>query len=118
MIQSQLLVIYHLHIIALLQNDIIRWSDSPHSKAMAGAESSPPLAPKPISALPSHLANGASALHPSPALRERESLTSSIRSSFRQAVNLDGATDLGQSLHGEAGTNGTDSHREITARYL
>ncbi|KAH8702129.1 putative GTP cyclohydrolase I [Talaromyces proteolyticus] len=53
--------------------------------------SSPPLGPKPLSALPSHLLNGNSSLNPSASnstsARERESLNSSIRSSFRASVD-------------------------------
>ncbi|KUL92155.1 hypothetical protein ZTR_02253 [Talaromyces verruculosus] len=60
-----------------------------------GSGSSPPLGPKPISALPSHLLNGSSPLHSSSATsnsaRERESLNSSIRSSFRGAVSFESA---------------------------
>jgi GTP cyclohydrolase I len=53
--------------------------------------SSPPLGPKPRSALPSHLLNGSSPLHPpsTSSARERESLNSSIRSSFRPAVDIE-----------------------------
>ncbi|OKL64392.1 hypothetical protein UA08_00405 [Talaromyces atroroseus] len=62
-----------------------------------GSGTSPPLGPKPISALPSHLLNGSSPLH-APAstansARERESLNSSIRSSFRGAVTLEAAPE-------------------------
>ncbi|EEA24225.1 GTP cyclohydrolase 1 [Talaromyces marneffei ATCC 18224] len=60
-----------------------------------GSGSSPPLGPKPYSALPSHLLNGSSPLHSSTATsnsaRERESLNSSIRSSFRGAVSYESA---------------------------
>lgn len=50
---------------------------------------SPPLGPKPKSAIPSHVLNGSSPLHLSPgarAARERESLNSSIRSSFTPRI--------------------------------
>jgi GTP cyclohydrolase I len=54
--------------------------------------SSPPLGPKPLSALPSHLLNGSSPLQPSTGSsssnRERESLNSSIRSSYRGSVDI------------------------------
>lgn len=60
-----------------------------------GSGSSPPLGPRPHSALPSHLLNGSSPLHSSAATsnsaRERESLNSSIRSSFRGAVSFESA---------------------------
>ena len=53
---------------------------------------SPPLGPKPKSALPSYLINGSSPLHTSPDVRERESLAASITASSgrRQPVDLDG----------------------------
>lgn len=52
---------------------------------------SPPPGPKPKSAIPSHLLNGSSPLHPSNTTgvrdaRERESLNSSIRSSFAPRI--------------------------------
>jgi GTP cyclohydrolase I len=52
---------------------------------------SPPQGPKPMSAIPSHLLNGSSPLHPSNTTgvrdaRERESLNSSIRSSFAPRI--------------------------------
>jgi GTP cyclohydrolase I len=52
---------------------------------------SPPSGPKPKSAIPSHLLNGSSPLHPSNTTgvrdaRERESLNSSIRSSFAPRI--------------------------------
>jgi hypothetical protein len=84
---------------------------------MAGPDSSPPFGPKPRTALPSHLVNGGSSSQ-SPAIRERESLNSSIRSSFRPAVNLDGASDLNNLHVGDTSINGTESHREVTARYI
>lgn len=53
---------------------------------------SPPLGPKPKSALPSYLINGSSPLHTSPHTKERESLAASINASSgrRQLVDLDG----------------------------
>jgi hypothetical protein len=60
------------------------------------SDSSPRWGPKPRSALPSHLVNGNSPLHPNPGsssrARERDNLNSSIRASFRGAVDLDPAT--------------------------
>lgn len=52
---------------------------------------SPPPGPKPKSAIPPHLLNGSSPLHPSNSTggrdaRERESLNSSIRSSFAPRI--------------------------------
>ncbi len=54
---------------------------------------SPPLGPKPKSALPSHLINRSSPLHTSSENRERESLVASINASSgrRQPVDLDGS---------------------------
>ena len=54
---------------------------------------SPPLGPKPRSAIPSHLVNGGSQLHRSASVRdanERDNLNSSIRSSFtsRKPIEL------------------------------
>ncbi len=51
---------------------------------------SPPLGPKPKSALPSHLINGSSPLHVSSDVKERNNLYSSIQSSNskRQPIDL------------------------------
>lgn len=53
---------------------------------------SPPLGPKPKSALPSYLTNGSSPLHTPPEVKERDSLVASINASNkgRQVVDLDG----------------------------
>ncbi|QKX61268.1 uncharacterized protein TRUGW13939_08416 [Talaromyces rugulosus] len=63
--------------------------------------SSPPLGPKPLSALPSHLLNGSSPLQSSTGSnssnRERESLNSSIRSSFRGSVDLQPSSEAASS---------------------
>jgi GTP cyclohydrolase I len=65
---------------------------------------SPPLAPKPKSAVPPYLLNGSSPLHNSAhgtshgttSARERDTLTSSIKSSYgrRRSIDLEGATKL------------------------
>jgi len=82
---------------------------------MAGLDSSSPFGTRPRSAVPSHLVNGSSSSQ-SPSLRERESLNSSIRSSFRSAVNLDTTTDLKDNHHNaDASIDGTELHRETTA---
>src|SRR5277367_3902399 len=65
---------------------------------------SPPLAPKPKSAVPPYLLNGSSPLHNSAhgtshgttSARERDTLTSSIKSSYgrRRSIDLEGTTKL------------------------
>ncbi|OAX81765.1 GTP cyclohydrolase I [Emergomyces africanus] len=54
-------------------------------------DSAPPLGPKPKSAVPSYLLNGTASVRMPSNMRERESLTSSIKSSFarRQVVDPD-----------------------------
>jgi GTP cyclohydrolase I len=56
-----------------------------------GSGDSPPLGPKPKSALPSYLLNGSSSLRMPSNVRERESLDSSIRKSFsgRRVIDPD-----------------------------
>ena len=57
---------------------------------------SPPLGPKPRSAVPSHLLNGGSQLHKSASVRdasERDNLNSSIRSSFSSRKPIEFDTD-------------------------
>ena len=57
----------------------------------ARAMDSPPLGPRPISALPSHLLNGTSPLHTSVGVKERQKLAASIGSSSygRQPIDLE-----------------------------
>jgi len=65
--------------------------------------SSPPLGPKPRSALPSHVLHEGSPLHMSTSARERDSLNSSIRTSFlsRTPIDLESSGDV-QSLTNSA----------------
>ena len=81
---------------------------SPHflcGKKWQMGVSSPPLGPKPRSALPSHVLHESSPLHMSTSARERDSLNSSIRTSFlsRTPIDLESSGDV-QSL-----TNGAPS---------
>ncbi|KAL1970767.1 hypothetical protein VTN77DRAFT_2601 [Rasamsonia byssochlamydoides] len=82
--------------------------------------SSPPLGPKPRSALPSHLLNGSSPLNTSSSssARERESLNSSIRSSFRPAVDIEPLTESNAQKNCSDATtsSGTKSDANNTAR--
>lgn len=54
-----------------------------------GISSPPPLGPKPRSALPSHVLHESSPLHMSTSARERDSLNSSIRTSFMSRTPID-----------------------------
>lgn len=73
---------------------------------------SPPLGPKPKSALPSYLINGNSPLHTSPDIRERESLAASITASSgrRQPVDFDG------SQHATSNGDATFLHQAVKPR--
>lgn len=70
--------------------------------------SSPPFAPKPKTAVPSHLLNGPSQLHPSPRDQERQSLASSIKSSYERKVDPDLPESLSRPLL-------NDHHRPLVA---
>lgn len=71
---------------------------------------SPPLGPKPKSALPSYLINGSSPLHTSADTRERDNLAASIDASTgrRQLVDLDISKDTN--------SNGNDSWFQKTSK--
>ncbi|CAL5871276.1 uncharacterized protein PFLUO_LOCUS5526 [Penicillium psychrofluorescens] len=70
-----------------------------------GTGGSPPLGPKP-SAIPSHMLNGSSPLHPATGVRderERESLNSSIRSSFAPRIPAEfNSPETGSAVAGES----------------
>lgn len=74
-----------------------------------GAGGSPPLGPKP-SAIPSHMLNGSSPLHPTTGVRderERESLNSSIRSSFAPRVPAEfNSPEIGSAVADESSATG------------
>lgn len=59
--------------------------------------SSPPNSPKPKSAVPLHLINGSSPLHPSSREREWQSLASSIKSSYERKIDHDLSASLNDS---------------------
>ena len=67
---------------------------------------SPPLGPKPKSAVPSYLLNGSSPLHTPPEVKERDNLIASINASNkgREVVDLD-ATEVVADGHSSVGSN-------------
>ena len=69
-------------------------------------QSSPPLTPRPRSAVPSHLLNGGSPLHHSPGsarAKERETLASSIKSTYGRRA----AVEFGDSQNAATTSAGT-----------
>lgn len=89
-----------------------------------GTGSSPPLGPKPKSALPSYLINGSSPLNNSNTRdsRERESLNSSIRSSFHPRTPAEFESSSTESMsHSNSASNanaGATTRSLEPARYV
>ena len=75
--------------------------------------SSPPLGPKPKSAVPSYLLNGDLRPHTSSRNRERESLNSSIKSTYGRRTAVDLEDPSSESTNATASRPWADQHEDL-----